>query len=141
MTGLILFVFAWNQASVVGWQEPYTYTLLIIGIVLIIIFAYSQSHVSAPILPNSLWRRKGFTPVVAALAFGWMSFGIFLYYITIFILTIRRESPLTAVAEMVPLVIGGLFATASVGILGLPLGFALSTYSACQCFHSLSATS
>lgn len=116
VTGLVLFVFAWNQASVVGWQEPYTYTLLIIGIVLIIIFAYSQSHVSAPVLPNSLWRRKGFTPVVAALAFGWMSFGIFLYYTTIFILTIRRETPLAAVAEMVPLVIGGLFATASVGI-------------------------
>ena len=26
--GSILFAFAWNQASVVGWQDPYTYTLL-----------------------------------------------------------------------------------------------------------------
>ena len=116
VTGLTLFAFAWNQASVVGWQEAYTYTLLIVGIVFIVAFAFSQSHVSAPVLPNSLWTRKGFTPVVTAMSLGWMSFGIFLYYTTVFILTIRKELPLSAVAEMVPLVIGGLFATASVGI-------------------------
>ena len=116
VTGLILFAFAWNQASVVGWQEPYTYALLIVGIVFIVAFAFSQSHVSAPVLPNSLWTRKGFFPVVTAMSFGWMSFGIFLYYTTIFILTTHKELPLSAVAEMVPLVIGGLFATASVGI-------------------------
>lgn len=101
----------------VDWQEPYTYALLIVGIVSIVAFAFSQSHVSAPVLPNSLWTRKGFSPIVTAMSFGWMSFGIFLYYTTNFILTIRKELPLSAVAEMAPLVIGGLFATASVGIL------------------------
>ena len=116
VTGLILFAFAWNQASVVGWQEPYTYALLIVGIVFVVAFAFSQSHVSAPLLPNSLWTRKGFSPIVTAMSFGWMSFGIFLYYTTNFILIIRKELPLSAVAEMAPLVIGGLFATASVGI-------------------------
>ncbi|KAJ5491659.1 MFS-type transporter [Penicillium diatomitis] len=116
VSGLILFSFAWNQASVVGWQEPYVYALLIVGIVLIVAFAFSQSHVKAPVLPNSLWTRKGFTPIVTAMSFGWMSFGIFLYYTTIFILTIHHAQPLTAVAQMVPLVIGGFFATASVGI-------------------------
>ena len=114
--GLVLFSFAWNQASVVGWQEPYTYALLIVGIALTITFAFSQSYVSAPVLPNSLWTRKGFSPVVIAMCFGWMSFGIFLYYTTIFILTVHKKLPLSTVAEMVPLVIGGLFATASVGI-------------------------
>ena len=116
VTGLILFAFAWNQASVVGWHEPYTYALLIVGIVSIVAFAFSQSHVMAPVLPNSLWTRKGFTPIVTAMSLGWMSFGIFLYYTTIFILTIHKKLPLTTVAEMVPLVIGGIFATASVGI-------------------------
>lgn len=116
VTGLILFAFGWNQPSVVGWQEPYTYALLIVGIVFIVAFAISQSHVSAPVLPNSLWTRKGFSPVVTAMSFGWMSFGIFLYYTTVFILTIHKETPLSAVAQMVPLVIGGLFATASVGV-------------------------
>ena len=116
IAGLVLFSFAWSQASVVGWQEPYTYALLIVGIVFIIAFAVSQSYVTAPVLPNSLWIRKGFTPVVTAMAFGWMSFGIFLYYTTIFILTVHNQLPLTAVAQMVPLVIGGLIATASVAI-------------------------
>jgi MFS family permease len=116
IAGLTCSAFAWNQASVIGWKEPYTYTLLIVGVIFLVAFAYSQSHVSAPVLPNTLWKRKGFTPVVTALSFGWMSFGIFLFYTTLYILTIRNKPPLPAVAEMVPLVIGGLFATASVGI-------------------------
>ncbi|KAJ5156046.1 MFS general substrate transporter [Penicillium capsulatum] len=116
MTGLILFAFAWNQASVVGWQEPYTYALLIVGLVFIIAFVVSQSYVAVPVLPNSLWTRPGFAPVVAAMVFGWMSFAIYLYYTTVFILNVRDVKPLAAVAEMVPLVIGGLVATAAVAI-------------------------
>ena len=114
--GAVLFAFAWNQAAVVGWQEPYTYALLMVGILFLVAFAYSQSHVSAPVLPNSLWTRKGFLPIMTAMCFGWMSFGIFLYYTTVFILTIRNKLPLSAVAEMAPVVVGGLIATASVGL-------------------------
>ncbi|PWN34866.1 MFS general substrate transporter [Meira miltonrushii] len=92
-------------ASVIGWQEGYTYAFLIVGVVLI-------SYDKASVLPNSLWKRKGFTPVVIAMSFGWMSFGIFLYYTTVFILFVHKASPLTAVAQMVPLVIGvGIFIT------------------------------
>lgn len=116
VTGLILFSFAWNQASVVGWQEPYTFVLLIVGIIFILAFSISQSYVKAPVLPNSLWKRNEFAPVVIAMAFGWMSFGIFLYYTTVFLLFVHKVSSLTAVAEMSPLVIGGLIATASVAI-------------------------
>lgn len=116
VSALILFSFAWNQASVVGWQEPYIYTLLVVSILLLVGFVFSQSRVPAPVLPNSLWRRPGFAPVVTAMAFGWMSFGIFLYYTTIYILTVHKTRPLAAVAQMVPLVIGGLFATMAVGL-------------------------
>ncbi|KAJ5171378.1 uncharacterized protein N7500_004161 [Penicillium coprophilum] len=116
VSALILFSFAWNQASVVGWQEPYIYALLIVSVFLIIGFVFSQSRVAAPVLPNSLWGRSGFAPVVIAMAFGWMSFGIFLYYTTVYILTIHKAQPLTAVAQMVPLVIGGFFATMAVGL-------------------------
>ena len=76
ISGLILSAFAWNQASVVRWQEPYTYVLLMAGIFFIVAFAFSQFYVLAPVLPNSLWTRKGFSPIVIAMYFGWMSFGI-----------------------------------------------------------------
>ncbi|KAJ5738582.1 hypothetical protein N7493_001737 [Penicillium malachiteum] len=116
ISGLILFSFAWSQASVVGWQEPYIYALLIVSIFLLVGFVFSQSYVSSPVLPNSLWSRPGFTPVIVSMVFGWMSFAIFLYYTTVYILTIHKAQPLTAVAQMVPLVIGGFFATMSVGL-------------------------
>ena len=31
VAGLTLFAFAWNQASVIGWQAPCTYVLLVVG--------------------------------------------------------------------------------------------------------------
>lgn len=40
----ICFAFAWNQASVVGLREPYTYALLIAGILLTVAFIFCQSH-------------------------------------------------------------------------------------------------
>ncbi|KAJ5664631.1 MFS transporter [Penicillium macrosclerotiorum] len=116
ISALILFSFSWNQASVVGWDTPYICALLIFSVVLLVAFIYSQSKVAAPVLPNSLWKRPSFAPVVAAMSFGWMSFGIFLYYTTVFILNVHSKLPLTAVAQMVPLVIGGLCATMSVGL-------------------------
>ncbi|KAJ6171243.1 major facilitator superfamily transporter [Penicillium chermesinum] len=40
MVGLILINFAWNQAAAVGWQEPYNYTLLIVGLLSIVLFLW-----------------------------------------------------------------------------------------------------
>lgn len=116
ISGLTLFSFAWNQAPVVGWEKPYVYILMIVGILLLVAFVFTQAYVKAPVLPNHLWKRKGFTPIMIAMCFGWMSFGIFLYYTTVWIFMVRHKGPLENVAEMTPLVIGGAFATASVGI-------------------------
>ncbi|QIW99162.1 hypothetical protein AMS68_004680 [Peltaster fructicola] len=39
VAGLLLFNIAWNQAAVVGWSNPLTYALLIVGILLLVAFA------------------------------------------------------------------------------------------------------
>ncbi|KAJ5501220.1 Major facilitator superfamily domain general substrate transporter [Penicillium expansum] len=97
VSALILFSFAWSQASVVGWQEPYIYALLIVSVFLLVGFVFSQSCVSAllpqfPLDPPWLCARG-------------RRYGIWL-----------DTQPLAAVAQMVPLVIGGMFATMAVGL-------------------------
>jgi hypothetical protein len=52
-----------------------------------------------------------------AMVFRRMSFRIFVHYTTIYILIIYDFQPLSEVASTVPLVLGGLFATISVGLL------------------------
>jgi len=38
VTSLLLFNFAWNQAFIVGWSEPYIYVTLILGLLLVPVF-------------------------------------------------------------------------------------------------------
>lgn len=89
---LLLFSVAWNQAGVVGWPSPVTYILLIISLVVFLpAFIYSQTKVKYPIMPLSVWKRKGMVQLFSAMLFGWGSFGIYLYYTTTFILIFRRS--------------------------------------------------
>jgi len=46
VSGLVLVNFAWNQATVVGWTNPYTYVLSIAGILFLGIFAFVELEVS-----------------------------------------------------------------------------------------------
>ena len=114
VAGLLLFAFAWNQAALVGWDTPYTYVLLIIGLLALVGFVVWEKRVKEPVLPPDLWTRPGFTPVIVTLFFGWMSFGVFLYFAPEFIMTFRDVSPLNTTGEAAPLVIGGLVATMTV---------------------------
>lgn len=75
VAALILINFAWNQASFVGWTEPYVYVLLIIGLLLLPLFFYVEFHVSKyPLLPFDVINSQvGF--VLACIACGWGCFG------------------------------------------------------------------
>ncbi|WFC95528.1 hypothetical protein MBRA1_002176 [Malassezia brasiliensis] len=117
VAGLLLFAFSWNQADLVGWETTYTYVLLIVGVVMLVAFVLWESYVEHPVLPPSMWTRKGFTPVILALLFGWMSFGIFLYYAPEYLMTFRDVSGLNAVGEFSPVVVCGFIATMSVAVL------------------------
>jgi hypothetical protein len=52
VTGLILFNFAWNQDAVVGWHVPYTYALMIVGILFFAVFCYIEVNIAEnPLVP------------------------------------------------------------------------------------------
>lgn len=115
VAGLFLFACAWNQASLVGWETPHTYIILIVGILMIVSFIFWELYVTNPVLPPSIWTRKGFTAVILAMLFGWMSFGIFLYFAPEFLMTLRNVSSLSAVGEFSPVVVCGFIATMTCG--------------------------
>ena len=54
---------------------------------------------------------KGFPGVLACIALGWSSFGIYIYYVVQFLQVIRGASPLLTTAMMSPVVLSGLAAT------------------------------
>ena len=98
VTSLVLIDFAWNQAAVVGWQEPYVIVTLVLGMLLIPVFLYVEAYVtSTPILPIECMNRDIGT-ILLCVACGWSCFGIFLFYIWQLFELLRHASPLLASA-------------------------------------------
>ncbi|CAN6660456.1 low affinity ammonium transporter [Trichomonascus vanleenenianus] len=109
VTGLVLFQAAWIQAQIVGWTDPYTYILLILGIVFFAAFIYVESHIAdQPLIPLSLCPTTTLVTLVS-LFFGYGAFGIWLVFLYQ-IWAIRDISALLTVAYVVPIPISGTIA-------------------------------
>ena len=135
VSGLVLFIYCWNQAPATGWDKPYIYGLLIASVLIIGLFIFIEIRTEEPIMPPSIWSVSGFPGVLASVALGWSSFGIFVYYLVQFLQVIRHASPLLTTAMLSPLVIFGLVATASVSQLygRVPAHYLLMAAMLCFC--------
>lgn len=116
VAGLILTNFAWNQAPIVGWSTPYTYTTLIVGIMLLVIFSFHERNCPNPLLPMDIWNRSTVC-VITCLGLGWSSFGIWIFYTYQLIEVLRGVSPLIAAVQFVPETISGIAAAIATGYL------------------------
>lgn len=122
ITGLVLVNFAWNQAPINGWDAPLVYVLLIVGILFIagffVIEIYYANH---PLIPfDALSSDVSF--VLGAMACGWGSFGIWIWYTWEFFEVLRGASPLLATAWFSPVTISGFCAALFTGFLIHRLG-------------------
>jgi MFS family permease len=117
VTALVLFNFAWNQAPIVGWQHPYVYVLLIVGCLFFGAFFYIELNVSsAPLIPFDALNLDVYF-VLACIACGWASFGIWVFYIWQLIEVLRGAGPLLATAYLSPVAVSGACAAIMTGFL------------------------
>ncbi|CAF3315404.1 unnamed protein product [Rotaria socialis] len=70
-----------------------------------------------PIMPPSIWTVAGFPGVLACIALGWSSFGVFMYYVVQMLQVIRGVSPLLTTAMLSPIILSGRAATILVSLL------------------------
>jgi MFS family permease len=119
ITALVLINFAWNQAPIVGWDKPYVYITLIIGALFACAFFFVELRVvSDPLIPFHAFTSD-VCFVLGCISCGWASFGIWVYYLWVFLTQLRGSSPLLATAQISPLAISG-------GVAAIGTGFALS---------------
>ena len=116
VSGLVLFNVAWNQGPVVGWDVPYNYVFLILGLLVTGVFVFIEYRANSPLLPFPSLSRKVLL-VFACISFGWSSFGIWVYYVWQFELSLRQFSPLLVSAHFVTVAISGLIAALTTGFL------------------------
>jgi MFS family permease len=116
VSGLVLINFAWNQAAVVGWRVPYTYALLIVGILFLVVFMMVERRAAFPLLPSSVFKGEvGW--VLGCMAAGWSSFGILVFYYYNFLETIEHNSGLLITAKWAGASASGATAAVITGLL------------------------
>jgi MFS family permease len=114
--GLVLINIAWNQAPIVGWPTPYIYILLIIGALFMVVFFIIEERAAYPLVPmRSIGKEVGW--VLGIIAFGWSSFGIWLFYLWQIMHELRHQKLLISVAQFTPPAISGLIASVTTGLL------------------------
>lgn len=71
-SGLILF--GLTQGSAAQWN-PYTYTLIIVGFLLLVAFHFVERRVARPLIPNGIWKTPGFVAVLVSYIFGFGAYS------------------------------------------------------------------
>jgi predicted MFS family arabinose efflux permease len=103
--GLFLVVFAVLRGNALGWTSATVLGLLALGLAFLAAFAVLELRSDAPMLDLRLFRNRTFlgaTVVVATLSGG--SFGAFVY-LSLFLLDVRRGSPVDVGLWLAPLAI------------------------------------
>ncbi|RYP46210.1 hypothetical protein DL768_007529 [Monosporascus sp. mg162] len=106
--GLVLF--GLTQGSSAHWS-PYTYSLVIVGGLMFVAFAFVERRVSRPLIPNGLWKTPGFAALLVSyfLGFGGYS-GAWQFYAIQFWQHYQGVSPLTVALYILPNAIVGVLA-------------------------------
>ncbi|KAF2202792.1 YOR378W-like protein [Delitschia confertaspora ATCC 74209] len=117
VAGLVLVNVAFNNGPLYGWGVPHVYFVLIIGLMCLGAFIWVELRANNPILPIRVFNSTVIF-ILALIAFGWGSFGIWIYYTCRFLELIRHATPLSVAAMYTPAALSGLLAA---GITGFAL--------------------
>lgn len=109
--GCVCLLFGLTQGPVASWS-PYTYVLIIVGLLLLVGLFFAEQAAIRPLIPNRLWRTPGFTPLMIAYFLGFGSFfGAWQFYAIQFWLRIQLASPIDIALYHIPNAVVGVFAT------------------------------
>ncbi|KAM3414835.1 hypothetical protein BST61_g9979 [Cercospora zeina] len=104
IAGFCLLNFVFNQARVVGWDDPYIYILIPIALGHTLSFFFWETRIaSEPVLPVALWRSRHLPRTLFMTLCSCLSLGVFLWYFSLFGAQIRKYSPVENGANYQPI--------------------------------------
>jgi hypothetical protein len=110
VSGRVCLLFGLTQGSVTEWS-PYSYSLVIVGTLLLVASFPVERWVERPLIPTRLWKTKGFTPLIIAYFLGFGPFSrAWHFYAVQFWLRIQHTAPLTVAIYLLPNAIVGVLA-------------------------------
>jgi EmrB/QacA subfamily drug resistance transporter len=104
--GLFSLVFGLSHAETTAWKNPFTIGFLILGVVLLAVFAYVQTRRTHPLLPLRIVQDRTRGGSLLAMLFASIGiFGVFLF-LTYYMQGTLGFSPVKTGVAFLPLVVG-----------------------------------
>ncbi len=104
--GLFSLVFGLSHAETTSWSDTYTIGFLVLGVVLLVAFAFYETRTTFPLLPPRVVRNRTRGGSLLAMLFASAGlFGIFLF-LTYYLQEILGFSPIKTGVAFLPLVAG-----------------------------------
>ncbi|KAL4966930.1 MFS general substrate transporter [Aspergillus stella-maris] len=104
-------IFGLTQGSPTAWT-PYTYALVIVGVVLFGVFYLVECHSPRPLIDNRLWKTPGFISLMISYFLGYGAYvGAWMFYAVRFFLTIQNQPPIIVACYLIPVSMAGILAT------------------------------
>lgn len=109
--GCGLIILGLTQGVPSGWS-PYTYSLIIVGALFLVLFYLAERRASRPLVDNRLWTTAGFLPLAVSYFLGYGAYvGGWMFFAVRFLLTIQGHTPITVALFFIPNMICGIIAT------------------------------
>lgn len=104
-------IFGLTQGAPTNWM-PYTYALVIVGVLLFIAFYFVERRARRPFIDNRLWKTSGFLPLIVSYFLGYGAYvGAWMFYAVRFSLTIQNRPPIIVSCYLIPISVAGAVAT------------------------------
>lgn len=109
--GCGLIILGLTQGVPSGWS-PYTYSLIIVGVIFLFLFYFAERRAPRPLVDNRLWTTPGFLPLAISYFLGYGAYvGGWMFFAVRFLLTIQGHAPITVALYFIPNMICGMLAT------------------------------
>lgn len=109
--GCGLIILGLTQGVPSGWS-PYTYSLIIVGVLFLVLFYLAERRAARPLVDNRLWTTAGFLPLAISYFLGYGAYvGGWMFFAVRFLLTIQGHAPITVALFFIPNMICGIIAT------------------------------
>ncbi|PIG85286.1 hypothetical protein AARAC_004360 [Aspergillus arachidicola] len=94
-----------------GWN-PYTYSLIIVGVLFLFLFYLTERRATRPLVDNRIWLTPGFLPLAISYFLGYGAYvGGWMFFAVRFLLTIQCHARITIVLYFITNMICGILAT------------------------------
>lgn len=91
-----------------GWRTPYIIVFLVLGVLLCIAFVFWELRFKYPLMPMSIWRDRNFSLLIAILSLGFFGFPVGMFWISLYMQTVLRYTPISVALHLLPCAISGI---------------------------------